>query len=138
MSVTEVKTYRVTCDRDSGVVVPRPRGSGPWLVRPGIDHQSLIVHAKDEEDLNKQLAKEGWVNGNCEWCSQAQRPPDIAYEDYHKLTDEEKQARLDQFDTYAARFGPGEYPIREQYNSDYQHYADRQRAEGYGPPGIYT
>lgn len=84
MTVTVVTSYRVSCDRDTGEIVPRkPSGHpGPVLIRPYVDHQTTIFHATGVADLNDQLVKAGWLKGkwqvkqqayeySCPWCVDA-------------------------------------------------------------------
>jgi hypothetical protein len=66
-----------------------------------------------------------------------ERIPDLTREQFLALTDEERQARLDHQKAYSDQFPRGEYPCRDQNNSEYQRFADAERAAGWNPPGIY-
>lgn len=129
MSIRRIDTWRITCT--------------------SCRHE-FHDFAHDSEEMLDRMRKGGWrcefdsgkggwvyVCYDCVEAEKPQRPGDITHEEYEALTEKQKQQRRADYKAYMDRFEGNDYPVREQLNSSYQRYADSQRAEGYGPPGVY-
>ena len=132
MGVRTVDTYKMHCDRGRGL-------NSCKVV--------AIVYGNDIDEAFDELRAADWQVESTltSWTLRCpkhrtdvvHRPEDLSREQYEALSEEDKVARREQFIAYSDRFPSGQYPCREQLTSETQRYADSQRADGYGPPGVY-